>query len=244
MILENMIYFISDVHLGFFKRQEDKKREDRLLNFLNDIKKDCSTLLIVGDLFDYWFEYKTVIPREFYRTLTALESMSKSGIKIEYLMGNHDFGHFDFFEKELGIKVFENDIVREYSGKKFYISHGDGKSYNDTGYKIIKKITRNNFAKRLYCRLHPDWGIGMASGSSRHSRSYTDVKNYGTKDGMSDFAEIKIKEGFDYVVMGHRHKAEIKEFGSGKYINLGEWIKKPSYGKFDGKEFIIEFLNK
>lgn len=231
-----MIYFISDVHLGIQKRPDDRQREDLLIAFLEFIAADCEKLFIVGDLFDYWFEYRTVIPRYFYRTLNAIGMLRKKGIEIEYLMGNHDFGHRTFFEEEFGIHIHKNDITREINGRKFYISHGDGKSYKDTGYKILKRILRNRAAQFIFRLLHPDIGIGMASGSSRKSRVYTDKKSYGEGDGMYDFAAGKIAEGFDYVIMGHRHKLVHEKISTGSYINLGEWIHNPSFAFFDGEE--------
>lgn len=239
------IYFISDVHLGFFSRDFDYKREELLITFLDNIQSDCSELVIVGDLFDYWFDYKTVIPRDFYLILSKLKEFSSSGIPVTYLMGNHDFGHYNFFKNELKINVIEQDITKMYFGKKFYLSHGDGKAYNDRMYLILKKILRNKFAKWLYSKIHPDCGIKLASHSSRKSRSYTSNKKYGEIDGMLDFAKNKIlNENYDFVVMGHRHKAEIIDFGKGKYVNLGEWLKKPCYGVFDGNSFDLIFLEK
>ena len=138
-----MIYFISDAHLGHEKKDINRTVEDTLIAFLGKIQSDCEKLFIVGDLFDYWFEYKSVIPKIYIRTLAALINLKDKGIPIEYIMGNHDFGHYKYFEEEMGIPVFRDDIEREINGKKFYISHGDGKSYNDTGYLILKKILRN-----------------------------------------------------------------------------------------------------
>jgi UDP-2,3-diacylglucosamine hydrolase len=234
-----MIYFISDVHLGLFERKKDQLREQQLLELLRVISKDCSALYLVGDIFDYWFEYKTVVPRHFYRTLAALKWMRESGIEIEYLMGNHDFGHLDFFEKELDIKIYPDDIERNLLGKKFYLSHGDGKSYKDTGYKILKKILRSPVSQWIYTKLHPNLGIGLASHSSKSSRGYTDSKDFNDaeRDGMRDFAIKKIEEGFDYVIMGHRHKLHDEKISKGKYINLGDWISEPHCGRFDGKKF-------
>jgi len=232
-----MIYFISDVHLGILDRKADKIRENLLLNILNLIKKDCKTLVLLGDIFDYWFDYKLVVPKYFYRTLTELHNFAESGIEIIYLMGNHDFGHRTFFREELGIDVIKTDIEREFYGKKFYLSHGDGKAYYDGGYLLLKKVLRNNIAQKMFLSLHPDFGMGIASSSSKKSRNYTDKKDYGANEGMRDFALKKIEEGFDYVVMGHRHRAEIIKHNAGYYINLGEWIRKPHYGKFDGTTF-------
>lgn len=232
-----MIYFVSDLHLGVLPRSEDKLREDKFLDFLDMIKADCKKLYLVGDIFDYWFDYKTVIPKEFYRTLAKLKELSDIGIEIEYLMGNHDFGHRSFFRRELGIEVIESDIEREHNGKKFYISHGDGKADNDTGYLILRSILRNKVANLLYRIIHPDVGIAVASGSSKKSRAHTSSKEYGENEGMVNFAKKKLEEGFDYVIMGHRHKKLVLNHSGGVYINLGEWIIEPSYGKFDGEKF-------
>lgn len=232
-----MIYFVSDLHLGVLPRSEDKLREDKFLDFLDMIKADCKKLYLVGDIFDYWFDYKTVIPKEFYRTLAKLKELSDIGIEIEYLMGNHDFGHRSFFQRELGIEVIESDIEREHNGKKFYISHGDGKADNDTGYLILRSILRNKVANLLYRIIHPDVGIAVASGSSKKSRAHTSSKEYGENEGMVNFAKKKLEEGFDYVIMGHRHKKLVLNHSGGVYINLGEWIIEPSYGKFDGEKF-------
>ncbi|MFP4527403.1 MAG: UDP-2,3-diacylglucosamine diphosphatase [Candidatus Kapaibacterium sp.] len=242
-----MVYFISDIHLGLFGRQRERERETLLIDFLEKISGDATHLIIAGDLFDYWFEYKTVIPRAFVRTLGVLNELQTSGVRIEYVMGNHDFGHWDFFEHDLGIPVHKEDIVREYSGCRFYISHGDGKSYKDTGYKILKKILRSPVSLKLYSWLHPDAGIGLALASSRKSRKHTDQKDYGQRDGMLDFAKSKIEEGFDYVIMGHRHQAVRKQFGKGWYVNLGEWINNPTFARFDGEKIelmrVADFLD-
>lgn len=233
-----MVYFISDIHLGFYERNKDKSLENKLIDFL-DTLQDNSTLVIVGDLFDYWFDYRKVIPSIYFRTLNKLCELKSRGIKVIYLIGNHDFGHYKFFREELGIEPIENDLEIELLGKKFYLSHGDGKIYNDYGYKILKGILRNKFAQKLYRLIHPDIGIWLASGSSRKSRHYTETKDYGSHDGLKDFAFAKIEEGFDFVVMGHRHKLEFVEYKNGYYINLGTWLFKPVYGYFDGIKFEI-----
>ncbi|MGA2297496.1 MAG: UDP-2,3-diacylglucosamine diphosphatase [FCB group bacterium] len=243
-----MVYFISDVHLGFLEREKDYELESLLIRFLEAISADCETLYIVGDLFDYWFDYKTVVPKYFYRTLTVLKKLREKGIKIEYIIGNHDFGHNDFFEKELDIRIYRDDIEREINGKKFYLSHGDGKLNQDTGYKILKKVLQNKFALWLYKLLHPNIGIGLALSSSRRSREYTDNKNFGEKEGMVEFAQAKIDEGFDYVIMGHRHRVIEKELGKGKYFNLGGWLRQPTFGRFDSEKMelvdVREYLGK
>ena len=235
-----MIYFISDIHLGFKDRNEDRKTEDLLIEFLEKIAADAEVLLIVGDLFDYWFDYESVIPKNYYRILATIDKLVHNGLKIEYVIGNHDFGHYKFFREEIGIEPHMHDIEREYYGKKFYISHGDGKSNRDTGYKILKKIFRSSINQKLYRMLHPDWGIALAKRSSRKSRHYTDKRYYGEVDGMNEFAHKKIDEGFDYVIMGHRHKVVEEHYKDGIYFNIGEWINNPYFLKFDEKSFAFE----
>lgn len=240
-----MIYFVSDIHLGLFDRKQDIIREDLFLEFLTKIKDDCDKLYLVGDIFDYWFDYKTVIPKFFYRTLSALYDLRKI-CEIEFVIGNHDFGHNGFFVNELDIPIYGSDIERLHHGKKFYISHGDGKDPKDKGYLLLKKIMRAQASLALYLKLHPNIGIKLASSSSKTSRDYTSKKDFGDENAMLDFAKHKIDTGFDYVIMGHRHKAEITTYKSGLYVNLGEWIREPHYGVFDGNKFdLIKFgINK
>lgn len=239
-------YFISDCHLGFGSdRETDRERERRLIAVLDKIKDEASrgvaaSLFIVGDLFDSWFEYRHVIPRRHIRTLAALADI-RDIIPVEYLMGNHDFGHRNYFEHELRIKVHSGDLEQVLEGKKFYVAHGDGKALNDTGYIILRSVLRNRFLLWAYSWLHPDVGIAIAERMSGGSRAYTDQRDALQKqDGLKLFAEKKIAEGFDYVIMGHRHKPEQVTINGGQYINLGDWLKNYTYGVFDGNEFRLE----
>lgn len=233
-----MIYFVSDIHLGLEERSKDRIKEQLFIDFLDSIANSCETLYIVGDLFDYWFEYKRVMPKIFYRTISKFYDLRNRGIMIEYIMGNHDFGHQDFFKSELDINVYKDDIIRIHNKKQFYISHGDGKSYNDVGYKILKKILRSPISLFLYNNfIHPDLGIKLASHSSKTSRFHTNNKDYGKSDGMYDFAAKQIQKGYDFVVMGHKHELIQKKINHGEYINLGSWLQTPHCGVFDGKDF-------
>jgi UDP-2,3-diacylglucosamine hydrolase len=240
-------YFISDCHLGYGRdREADRVREQRLLAVLEKIENEAKSgttagLFIVGDLFDSWFEYRQVIPKRHVRTIAMLSKI-REYIPVEYLMGNHDFGHKDYFEKELSIPVHSGDIEKLLNGKRFYIAHGDGKALNDTGYIILRSILRNKFLLWCYSWLHPDIGIWIAERMSGGSRAYTDNRDTLQKqDGLRIYAEKKIAEGFDYVIMGHRHKAEIVDIdGKGTYVNLGDWLKSYTYGVFDENGFRIE----
>jgi UDP-2,3-diacylglucosamine hydrolase len=237
------VFFISDIHLGFGTKQEDLFREKKLIEFLENIKNECSELYIVGDLFDFWFEYRRVVPKGYFKVLSKLSDFIENGIPIHYLVGNHDCLLRDYFEKEIGLKVYWNEIEREILGKKFFIHHGDGLLKNDTGYKILKAILRNKFNQWLFSLVHPDFGVWLGSVSSNKSRSYTSKKDYGKKDSLLEYATKKIEQGFDYVIFGHIHKLVKIQINSGYYINLGDWINNYSYGVFDGNEFNLKQLN-
>jgi UDP-2,3-diacylglucosamine hydrolase len=231
-----VVYFFSDVHLGLGSRQSNLDREGALLRFLRMIEREQpEALYIVGDLFDYWFEYRTAIPRGFTRVLGAIAAVVDAGVRVEYLMGNHDFGHRDFFEEEIGVRVHHDDVAQVIAGRRCYISHGDGKAFNDTGYLILKKVLRARVSQSLFRFLHPDVGIGVASYASRRSRDYTAQKNYdgekpGESDGLYHFAEHKIvDEGYELVVMGHSHRPRRADLPGGTYINLGTWLSDRSY---------------
>lgn len=232
-------YFVSDLHFGLLSDEEEKKRELSFVGFLNSIKEDAIELYILGDLFDYWFEYKRVIQKGYHRTFTALEDLVNCGIKVHYLIGNHDFMHVDFFQKYLGVQIYEKDIQTTIENKKFYLSHGDGLVKNDYGYLVIKKLFRNKFNQKLYSLIHPNFGIKIASGTSKTSRDYTGQKNYGEDDGMMELAKSKIDQGFDYVLLGHSHKKQFKEYKNGYYINLGTWLDEALYGKYSEGEFKV-----
>jgi UDP-2,3-diacylglucosamine hydrolase len=233
-------YFISDIHLGFGSKEEDTKRENRLLTFLDEIKHDCSDLYILGDLFDFWFEYRRVVPKGHFRTLAKLYEFEKNNIKTHYLVGNHDCLLKDYFEKEIGIKIYWESIEVKIFEKNFFIHHGDGLSNNDTGYKILKKILRNKTNQYLFSLVHPDLGISLGNYFSKKSRHYTSKKDYGEKDALYLFAEKKIQAGFDFVILGHIHKLAMTNIDSGTYINLGDWINHYSYGSFDGTNFLLK----
>ena len=229
--------FISDQHLGLETKEIEERKERLLVRFLKFAENNCDEIFLIGDLFDYWFEYKRVIQKGYYRTLTALKDIAEKGIKIHYFIGNHDFLHRDFFSDEINAIVYEDPIDITLNGKRFFIGHGDGLVKNDFGYKVLKKVLRNKFIQKLYSLLHPDIGIAIASKTSKSSREYTKNKNYGEIDGLQETAKHKIDNGFDYVIFGHSHKREFMKYNNGIYINLGSWIDAPCYGRFDSESF-------
>jgi len=231
--------FISDIHLGLQSKEIEKNKERILVRFLEFAQGNCSELFIVGDLFDYWFEYKRVYQKGFFRTLTALQDLTEKGIKVHYFIGNHDFMHANFFKDEIGVKMYDDQLDVVLNGKKFFIAHGDGMVKNDLGYNILKKILRNKTLQKLYSWLHPDLGISLASRTSKTSRDYTAKKDYGEVDGLFEAAKNKIDEGYDYVLFGHLHKRCFEQYKKGYYINLGSWLDSPCYGRFENSKFEI-----
>jgi len=162
--------FIYEQHLGIKTKESEDKKERLLVKFFEFAEDNCDELFLIGDLFDYWFEYKRVYQKGFFRTLTALQDVAEKGIKIHYFIGNHDFLHRDFFSKEFGAIMYEGSLDVLLNGKKFYIAHGDGLVKNDIGYKILKIILRNKIIQKMYSLLHPDIGIAIASKNSKTSR--------------------------------------------------------------------------
>lgn len=240
--MKDSYLFISDIHLGLQSKEIEDKKERLLVRFLEFAKSEAAELFIVGDLFDYWFEYKRVYQKGYFRTLTALQDITEAGIKVHYFIGNHDFMHGDFFEKEIGAVMYEEPIESELDGKRFFIGHGDGLVKNDMGYNILKKIMRNKTLQTLYSWVHPDLGIALASGTSKTSREYTSKKDYGEIDGLYESACRKIDEGFDYVIFGHLHERQYEKYKNGTYINLGSWLDAPCYGVYhEGKFEIIDW---
>ncbi len=231
--------FISDIHLGLQSPAIENRKERLLVKFLNFAAGAGSELFIVGDLFDYWFEYKRVYQKGFFRTLTALQDLTEKGIKVHYLIGNHDFMHRNFFKDEIGTMMYEEPVSVILNDKKFFIGHGDGLIKNDIGYNILKKILRNKTLQGIYSWLHPDIGVSIASNTSKSSRSYTSAKNYGESDGLFEAAKEKIDEGYDYVLFGHLHKKCFLKYNKGIYVNLGSWLDAPCYGIFKDNKFEI-----
>ena len=237
--MDKTYLFISDIHLGLQDKETEEKKEKLLVKFLRFAESNCDELFIVGDLFDYWFEYRRVYQKGYYRTLAALKDLTERGIKLHYFIGNHDFLHRDFFSKEIGALMYHDPIEVTLNNKNFYIGHGDGMVENDNGYRLLKMILRNKFTQWLYSLIHPDLGIALASGTSKTSRGYTAKKDYGEVDGLFEAARIKIDDGFDFVLFGHLHKRVFQEYNNGKYINLGSWLDEPCYGIFSGNKFEI-----
>ena len=236
-----LTYFISDVHLGETEEQFEKLRVKQFVNFLKEIEKTASAVFFIGDLFDFWFEYKYVIPKKHFVIIHQLAIMREKKIAITYLAGNHDFWLGSFFDKELGIVTVNEEWTGKIAGKRFFLYHGDGIAKKDGGYRILKRILRNPLSIKLYQWIHPDWGIPFARFISGSSRQYTNRIDLSDHSDYIDFAKRQFDEGYDFVIMGHRHNPYEYEENGKKYINLGDWLHYFSYAVFNGKTLEIRY---
>ena len=177
MPTRNKLYFASDIHLGALSYASSREREDRMIRWFDMIKADAAEIFLMGDVFDFWFEYKTVVPKGYIRFLGKLAELADSGIKIYLFKGNHDMWMFDYFVKEFGAIIISNELEIERNGKKFYLHHGDGLGPGDTKYKILKKFFRSGLCQWLFARIHPNFGVGIANYWSQHSRIVNKDKN-------------------------------------------------------------------
>jgi UDP-2,3-diacylglucosamine hydrolase len=235
-------YFFSDAHLGIGTPEEDRAKERRLVSFLDTVRSNGRELFIVGDLFDYWFEYRTVVPKGYVRLLGKLASLTDAGIAITYLAGNHDFWMRGYLQEELGISVQGEPIERILEGKRFYICHGDGLDPADRGYRFLKRVFRNPLNITLFSMLHPDLATRFARWSSDTSRKHTGEEAREDRS-LVEFASGKIIDGCDVVIMGHSHAPSLTHLDGGVYVNLGDWMRHNSFAVFDGRTVTLHTWN-
>ncbi len=239
------IYFVSDVHLGAPALKNNREREMLFARWLDEIKQDVEELYLMGDIFDFWYEYKKVAPRGFTRILGRIADLTDNGIPVYFFPGNHDLWVFDYLPSELGVKVHREGTVKEIKGKKFFLAHGDGLDKDDKGYIRLKKIFTNKKMQWLFSRLHPNFAMYIAhkwSASSRISKMGLDEIFEVENDGMYKFARnFLTHEPVNYFIFGHRHAMVNNKINeNSRYILLGDWIKNFSYGVFDGETFELK----
>ncbi len=248
------VYFSSDNHLGAPTPEMSRPREKKFVAWLDEIKEDAAAIFLLGDLFDFWFEYKTVVPKGFTRTLGKLAEISDSGIPIYFFVGNHDLWMTDYFKTELGITVFHkpqeftfgSGTSTALSDQTIFIGHGDGLGPKDKGYKRMKKVFTNPFFKWLFKWMHPDIGLRIGQYMSVKNKMISgddDAKFLGEdNEWLAIYAKRKLEEKHrDYFVFGHRHlPLEIQLNEKSRYINLGDWIQYYTYGEFDGNSFELK----
>jgi len=240
------IYFASDLHLGMHPVEESQQREHHFVQWLNSIKDNARELWLLGDVFDYWFEYAKVVPRGFTRFLGKLAELSDEGVDIHLFPGNHDIWIFNYLPKEIGLTVHRRTLTRTWNGHRFLLGHGDGLSRSDLGYNMLQWIFKNRLIQWFYARLHPNGSIAFAQWWSRKSRMKKGsfVPFLGVdKEHQLQFARKKLAEdpGLEYFVFGHRHVPfQIRISEECQVVCLGDWIANFTYGEFDGHELRLK----
>ena len=241
------IYFLSDFHLGAPNFEKSVAREKRIVQFLREASLDAAVIFIVGDLFDFWYEYKTVVPKGYTRLLGKLAELTDSGIAVHVFVGNHDMWMRGYFEKEFNIPVYHQPVAFTFNGKNFLVGHGDGLGPGDHRYKFLKKIFRSPLCQWLFGVLHPSWGIGLANYFSKKSRKSTGEKDQHFLGEDREWLVVYCKEvlkqrHYDFFIFGHRHlPLDISLEQSSRYINLGDWIRYNSFAVFDGHQLSLQY---
>jgi len=237
-------YFASDLHLGIPSHSESLIREKLFVSWLDKARKDANAFFLLGDIFDFWFEYRRVVPRGYTRLLGKISELTDQGIPVHFFTGNHDIWVFDYLPRETGIILHRNSFQWESNGKKFYLSHGDGLGPGDRSYKILKTIFTNRTLQWLFARLHPNFALWLAAKLSEDSRlSGVSTDFLGEdKEYLIQYAyHILEKENFDYFIFGHRHiPLDFKLRNGSRFIFLGDWINHFTYGVFDEQGFSLK----
>ncbi len=239
-------YFLSDAHLGSLAYENDRFREQKLVEWLDEIKEDALSIYLVGDIFDFWYEYKYVVPKGFVRLFGKLAELCDKGIDVHFFIGNHDIWTFGYLESEIGMKVHKKPLQASILGKDFYIAHGNGLGKNPLEVKIIEWIFHSNFIRKIYNLVHPSINISLGlrwSKSNRIKKHGTELTFYGEQKEilLVHANELSKKNNIDYYVFGHRHlMMNFMLKNQSQVIFLGDWIHHFSYGLFDGNEFRLE----
>ena len=241
------VYFASDQHFGIPNATESRKREDRFIRWMDEIKADAQIIFLMGDLFDFWHEWKYVVPKGYIRVLGKIAELKDSGIEIYFFVGNHDLWMKNYFQEELGIPVFFEKQYFEINNRQFLLAHGDGLGPGDKGYKRMKKVFTNPLAQWAFRWLHPDIAMRIANYMSQKNKMISgdeDKEFLGEdKEFLIIYSKKKLEtEDIDYFIYGHRHLPMVLDLAKGaKYINLGDWISYFTYGVFDGEFHLKTF---
>lgn len=242
------IYFASDMHLGMHPEADSREREKKLVDWLRSIEEDVAELWLLGDIFDYWFEHKKVVPRGFVRFIGKLAELADQGVPIHIFTGNHDVWFFDYFPKEIGAVIHRDPVIWSFGQRTFYLSHGDGLTKKDRGYLFIKSIFRSKFLQWWWARLHPNGSAAFAqwwSKKSRYGKEMVHPFKGEEEEEQLIFARKMLEQNpeIDYFLFGHRHIPYDVEIAKEKrVICLGDWISSFSYAVFDGVELKLEYF--
>ena len=235
------IYFVSDAHLGSKLHGDSRETERKLCRWLDFVKTDAKAIYLLGDIFDYWFEYRYVVPRGFTRLLGKLGELTDAGIEVNFFIGNHDIWVTDYLQTECGVKVFRHPLVKDFNGKKFFLAHGDGLGDKSAAFRFLRGVFHNGYLRKIFSGIHPRWTIPLAHAWSSHSRLKGGVEDYFGEDRehLVLFAkeQLKAAPNINYFIFGHRHiMLDLAIAPQSRVIILGDWIRYFSYAVFDGAD--------
>ena len=242
----NKVYFASDFHLGTSNGEAARERERTVVRWLDSIAEDAQVVFLLGDTFDFWFEYRYVVPRGSVRFLGKLAELVDRGIKVYLFTGNHDLWLFDYFPQELGIPVFRNPLSFSINEQQFHVGHGDGLGPGDYRYKLFKRLFAARPCQRLFAAVHPDWGVSLARRWSARSRRKNLLRDepFRTKEEEWIYqycSALEQQHHHDYYIFGHRHLVlDIPVGESSRYINTGAWFEQGHFARFDGECLALE----
>ncbi|MBC6610539.1 UDP-2,3-diacylglucosamine diphosphatase [Hymenobacter sp. BT507] len=241
------VYFASDFHLGTPTAASSLARERKIVRWLDEVAADAAAIYLLGDIFDFWFEYRHAIPRGFIRLQGKLAELTDAGIPIIFFTGNHDMWMFDYFTQELGIPIYRHPVSQRIGGHEFHMGHGDGLGPKDYVYKVLKRVFASPVSQWLFARIHPNLGIGIANGWSRRSRiQNTKVEEVyqGDAEWLLQYCrELEPQHHHEYYIFGHRHLPLDVEVAPGsRYLNLGEWVNFCSYAVYDGENLVLRYF--
>lgn len=241
--IQQPIAFLADCHLPLITRPEQEVWVERVVEFLRAPMASVRTLVLAGDLFDFWFEWRYSVPEAAFPVLAELYALRRKGVHIIYLAGNHDGHPGRFMEKRLGLTVSREAVDLETDGLHVHVAHGDGVAPADRAYRLLRRLVRWKFTEWVYRNLvHPDWGIWFAHRVSRFSGRYTSQKDAFGPEPYRDYARAKLATGCDIVVMGHRHAVDVVEHDRGGYFAIGDWIRSGSYGWLENGRMEVRFF--
>jgi len=239
---QGCVYFVADAHLGQGSDESNRAREHDLLAFFDRVASDHAALYVLGDLFDFWFEYGHAIPKRFVRVLTALGTLARGGTPVHYLGGNHDFWIGDYLRRELGVEFTDEPVGTTLQGRRIFLAHGDGLGPGDHGYKLLKRVLRNPGARFLFRWIHPDLGIPLASVTSHTSRHHAPRANRSEEELAQLLAEPVFREGYDAVLLAHLHRPIHRRADGRDFLVMGDWIDRRTVVRLqDGRFEMFEF---
>lgn len=239
------VYFFSDTHLGSKTFKNPLEQEKRVVRFLDSIKEEASAIYLMGDIIDFWYEYKTVVPRGFTRFFGKIAELTDRGIEVHWFTGNHDIWLFDYLPQEIGVIIHRQPLMTQINGKKFFLAHGDGLGDDSTGYKIMHHFFRNRLCQKLFSAIHPRWSVSFAHKWSRHSRlNGCDFNEFlgEDKEHLILYSKERLKESHvDFFIYGHRHiMLDLMLSRNSRALILGDWISYFSYAVLDGSDIWLE----